>query len=152
MHLAFYAAGGVAAAIALAAPAAPGAAAPSPATVRDSVLAARIDGTWRGHRTTSISTRPQQFTVTWRTAPDGHVTGMVTVPGERKYPVNVVWTSDTAFIFESAPHLNRALHEQVVMHSLVHFKGDRLVGTFDARPTRYAGRTLTGTFKASRSS
>jgi hypothetical protein len=76
---------------------------------------------------------------------------MVNVPGERKYPVNVVWASDTAFIFESAPHLSRVLHERVVMRSLVHFKGDQLAGTFDARPTTYAGRTITGSFDAVRS-
>ncbi len=152
MQLAFYAAGGVAAAIALAATAAPKVPAAPLGTRPDSVLAARLDGTWSGHRSTSIALHPQQFTMAWRTAPDGHVTGMVTVPGERKYPVNVVWTSDTAFIFESAPHLSRALHEQVVMRSLVHFKGDQLAGTFDARPTKYTGKTITGSFNAVRSS
>lgn len=152
MQLAFYAAGGVAAAIALAATAAPKAFAAPLATRRDSILAARIDGTWAGHRSSSISLRPQQFTMSWRTAPDGHLTGMVNVPGERKYPVNVVWASDTAFIFESAPHLSRMLHERVVMRSLVHFKGDQLAGTFDARPTKYTGRTITGSFDAVRTS
>jgi hypothetical protein len=152
VQLALYAAGGVAAAITLAAAAAPKAAAAPLATRPDSVLAARLDGTWTGHRSTSISMHPQPFTMAWRTAPDGHVTGMVTVPGERKYPVNVVWTSDTAFIFESAPHLSRALHERVVTRSLVHFKGDQLAGTFDTRPTKYAGKTITGRFNAVRSS
>jgi hypothetical protein len=152
VQLAFYAAGGVAAAIALAAPAAPKAAAAPPATRSDSVLAARIDGTWAGHRSTLISLRPQRFTMSWRTAPDGHLTGTVIMPGERRYPVNVVWASDTAFIYESAPHVSRVLHERVVTRGLVHFKGDQLAGTFDARPTKYTGRTLTGSFNAVRSS
>ncbi|MGE5686589.1 MAG: hypothetical protein ACM34D_03705 [Gemmatimonadota bacterium] len=40
----------------------------------------------------------------------------------------------------------------MVMRGLVHFKADQLAGTFDARPTKYTGRTITGSFDAVRSS
>lgn len=146
MQLALYSLVGVAAAVAIDAylPA------PLPAT-QGSGLAGRLIGTWHGSRTTPISIKPETFTVTWRKTPDGHLAGTVTVPGQPKYAVNVVWSSDTAFIYESAAHMSQLLHHKVVTRSVAHFKGEALQGTFEARPTTYEGKTTTGNFTATRS-
>ena len=98
------------------------------------------------------ATLPEPVKLTWSAAPDGGVEGTLSVRRQPSFPVNVVWTSDTAFIFESAPHPSNALDEQVVTRGVVHFKSDSLEGTFDARPTTYKGRTLTGSFMVGRSS
>jgi hypothetical protein len=114
-------------------------------------LAARLAGTWHGHRTTPLSIKADSFTMSWKKAPDGHMAGTIATAGETKYPVNVVWSSDTAFIYESAPHVSALLHERVVTRGTVHFAGNQLNGTFEARPTKYEGKTTTGTFTALRS-
>jgi hypothetical protein len=74
------------------------------------------------------------------------MTGTVVAASGAKYPLNVVWSSDTAFIWESAPHKSPVLGTNVVTRSLVQFKAHALEGTFEARPTTYSGRTLTGHF------
>lgn len=115
-------------------------------------LASRLAGTWTGQVTNSGSARPQRLTMVWQKAPDGHMTGTVVPASGAKYPVNVVWSSDTAFIWESAPHKSPLLDRNVVTRSLVHFKAHALEGTFEARPTRYGGTTLTGDFSLTRTS
>jgi hypothetical protein len=73
--------------------------------------------------------------------------------GERiELPTQVVWSSDTAFITESAPHKSPEIGEQVVTRMINHFKGDSLTGTFELRPTSYKGRSLNGHFTAARTS
>ncbi|HZM25765.1 MAG TPA: hypothetical protein VFB89_00205 [Gemmatimonadales bacterium] len=125
---------------------------PSPAPAHQGTdLAARLTGTWHGRRTTPISIRADSFTMSWKRAPDGHMAGTVATAGEAKYPVNVVWSSDTAFIYESGPHMSALLHERVITRATVHFDGNQLNGTFEARPTKYEGKTTTGTFTALRS-
>jgi hypothetical protein len=127
---------------------------PSPAPLaaqQGTDLATRIAGTWHGRRTTPISIKPESFTMNWKQGPDGHMVGSIAAPGEAKYPVKVVWSSDTAFIYESAPHISSLLHERVVTRATVHFSGNNLNGKFEARPTKYEGKTTTGTFMASRS-
>ncbi len=134
-----------------------GAAAPRPGSVdrapADTVaLASRLAGTWRGEGVDSGSTTPQRFTMRWRQAQDGHPTGTVSLAGGPEYPVNVVWSSDTAFIYVSAPHRSPTLREEVVTRTLARFKGDSLVGTYEARPTKYSPKSLTGRFSAVRGS
>jgi hypothetical protein len=152
MQLVLFAGLSTAAAVALAASGAPARATAPLTAPTDSALAARIGGTWTGHRTSSLSKTPEPVKLTWSAASDGGVEGTLSVRRQPSFPVNVVWTSDTAFIFESAPHPSDALDEQVVTRGVVHFKGDSLEGTFDARPTTYKGRTLTGSFMVGRSS
>jgi len=101
--------------------------------------------------TYSGSARAQRLTLVWQKTPDGHMTGTVVAASGAKYPVNVVWRSDTAFIWESAPHKS-LLDKNVVTRSLVYFKGHALEGTFEARPTTYSGTTLTGHFSVTRTS
>ena len=102
--------------------------------------------------TYSGSARAQRLTLVWQKTPDGHMTGTVVAASGAKYPVNVVWRSDTAFIWESAPHKSPLLDKNVVTRSLVYFKGHALEGTFEARPTTYSGTTLTGHFSVTRTS
>jgi hypothetical protein len=115
-------------------------------------LASRLAGTWTGQVTNSGSARAQRLTLVWRKTPDGHMAGMVVAASGAKYPLHVVWSSDTAFICESAPHKSPLLGENVVTRSLVHFDAHALEGTFEARPTTYGGRTLTGHFSVTRTS
>jgi hypothetical protein len=113
-------------------------------------VATELAGTWTGHRTITTTGRSDPIRMVWLKAPDGQVKGTVAVARE-KYPMTVVWSSDTAFIAESAPHRSRALNEMVVTRTLGHLKGSELVGTFEARPAGYGGRTVTGSFEATRS-
>jgi len=150
MQLVLLAALGAGTAVALAASGTP---ARAPATLTappDSALAARIAGHWIGRRTGSQSKRPDPMTMTLSKASDGGLDGQVSVAGEPAFPVQVVWSSDTAFILESAPHQSAGLHEQVVTRSLVHFKGDSLTGRFESRPMKYEGKTATGNFEVGR--
>jgi hypothetical protein len=152
MHTAFLGALSVAAALGLDAALTPQYSAAPLTAGPGSALTTRIAGQWTGERTTSLSTRPQRFTMIWNAAPTGRLTGMVRSPGQPMYAVNVVWSSDTAFIYESAPHFSHALHEHVVTRGVVHLKGKMLEGRLDTRPTKYEGRTITGTFTATRAS
>jgi hypothetical protein len=128
------------------------AAAPSPAhhAHQGTGVAAELAGTWTGHRTIRQSGRTDPLQMTWLKGSDGRVTGTVAVARE-KYPMTVVWSSDTAFIAESAPHHSRVLNEMVVTRTVGHLKGTELVGTFEARPTAYSGRALAGSFEVTRS-
>jgi hypothetical protein len=150
MQFALLGAVGLAAVLAVEAGMTPNHAATVPLAGRDPGLVTRIAGKWKGERTTSISARPLDFTMYWHAAPDGKVTGSVKPKGEHAYPVKVVWSSDTAFIYESAPHMSHLLHERVVTRGEAYFKGHELQGSFEARPTRYEGKTITGKFSASR--
>jgi hypothetical protein len=150
MQFVLGAAVGLATALALDASLPPANPATSGTAMQGTTLAARLAGKWTGRRTMPVSIKPANFTMVWRKAPDGHLTGTVAMPGQPKYPVNVVWSSDTAFIYESAPHLSRELHEKVVTRSVVHFKGSELDGTFEARPMHYSGKTISGHFTATR--
>jgi len=47
--------------------------------------------------------------------------------------------------------MSALLHERVITRATVHFDGNQLNGTFEARPTKYEGKTTTGTFTALRS-
>jgi hypothetical protein len=152
MQLVHFAGLSTVAAVSLAAAPAPARRASTLAPPTDSALAARIEGTWAGHRTSSLSQTPEPVKLTWRAASAGDVEGRMSVRQQPAFPVKVVWSSDTAFIFESAAHESKALDEQVVTRSVVHFKGDSLTGTFDARPTTYKGKTLTGSFSVGRTS
>jgi hypothetical protein len=156
MQLAFVAAAGVAAVMVLAPqPSAriePQHSTPAPVTSPDTALTGRVAGTWVGHRTASPGAREQQFRMVWHRAADGRLTGMVVPRGQPGHEVTAVWSSDTAFISESAPYMSRQLHERVVTRSVVYLKNGSLQGTFDTRPTRYEGRSLKGTFQAVRSS
>lgn len=150
MQPAILAALGAGTAVLLAASSAP-ARVPATATApTDSALATRIAGQWAGRRTRANSSRSDRMTMKLSRAAQGDIEGTVAVAGEPAFPVQVVWTSDTAFILESAPHQSGALHEQVVTRSLVHFKGDSLAGKFESRPMKYEGKTATGDFEVGR--
>ena len=150
MQLVLLGAVGLAAMMAVEAGMTPNRAATVPVAGPDPGLVTRIAGRWKGERTTSISARPLDFTMYWHATPDGDVTGTVRPKGERAYPVKVVWSSDTAFIYESAPHMSHLLHERVVTRGVAHFKGHEILGSFEARPTRYEGKTISGKFSAAR--
>lgn len=122
------------------------------ATQDTTQLASRLAGTWTGQVTNSGSARAQRLTLVWQKTPDGHMTGTVVAASGAKYPLNVVWSSDTAFICESAPHRSPLLGETVVTRSLVRFNPHALEGTFETRPTTSRGRTLTGHFSVTRTS
>jgi hypothetical protein len=115
-------------------------------------LASRLSGTWSGNRVDSGSAKGHPFTMTWKQAPDGEMTGRVALAHGPAYTTRVVWSSDTAFITESAPHKSPELKESVVTRTVTHFKGDSLVGQYELRPTSFTGHTLTGHFAAARTS
>jgi hypothetical protein len=119
-------------------------------TVDSTALASRLIGHWTGARYDSGSTTPHPFSMQWKKAPDGHLAGMVTASAQKPYETNVVWSSDTGFVTESAPHRSSELNEEVVTRSVAHFKGDSLVGTFELRPMTYRGKSETGKFSATR--
>jgi hypothetical protein len=125
------------------------AAAPPSQGQQQQALASKLSGTWKGTGTDSASHQQQPITLSWKKASDGHMTGTVAVKGEAKYPVNVVWSSDTAFIYESGPHKSSTLHEKVVTRTLARFKGDSLIGQYELRPANgNKGRSLKGNFEA----
>lgn len=119
-------------------------------TVDSTALASQLIGRWTGARYDSGSTTPHQFTMKWTKAPDGHLTGMVTAGSQAGYETNVVWSSDTGFVTESAPHRNSDLNEEVVTRSVAHLKGDSLWGTFEMRPMTYRGKSESGKFSAAK--
>jgi hypothetical protein len=115
-------------------------------------LASRLSGAWSGTRVESSGAKTHPFTMTWKQAPDGGMTGRVAQAHGPTYMTHVVWSSDTAFITESAPHKSSELKESVVTRTVTHFKGDSLVGQYELRPTNFTGHTLTGRFTAARKS
>jgi hypothetical protein len=150
MQLILFAALSAGTAVALAASGAP---THAPATVTappDSALATRIAGHWTGQRTSASAKQARRMAMTLTKSTEGGLDGKVSVAGEPAFPVRVVWTSDTAFILESAPHRSSDLHEQVVTRSVVHFKGDSLTGKYESRPMKYEGKTATGNFEVGR--
>ena len=152
MQLVLLAALSAGTAVALAAAGAPAHVPATAAAPPDSALAARIAGQWTGHRTSATSKQAERMAMTLTKSTEGGLDGKVSVAGEPAFPVQVVWTSDTAFILESAPHKSSDLHEQVVTRSVVHFKGDSLTGKFESRPMKYEGKTATGNFEVGRQS
>jgi hypothetical protein len=115
-------------------------------------LASKLAGKWSGTRFDSSSTAGRKFTMGWKKASDGKLVGTVAMANGSSYQTHVVWSSDTAFITESAPHKSPETGEQVVTRMVNHFKGDSLTGTFELRPTKYKGRSLNGHFTAARTS
>lgn len=150
MQLALLAALSAGTAAALAASGVPARVPAEAAAPPDSALAARIAGHWTGRRTSSNTKQADHMAMTLSKSDDGALEGSVTVAGEPAVPVQVVWTSDTAFILESAPHKSSDLHERVVTRSLVYFKGDSLTGKFESRPMKYEGKTASGNFEVGR--
>jgi hypothetical protein len=122
----------------------------SASTAADTTLASKLAGTWSVTRYDSSSKAGKKFTISWAKDTAGAVTGTVKMPNGPSYATRVVWSSDTAFIAESAPHRSAELDEQVVTRMVSHFKGDSLTGTFEQRPMAYKGRSESGRFVASR--
>lgn len=125
---------------------------PSPhGTASDSTaLASKLVGKWAGTRYDSGSTASHQFTMDWKKASDGQLTGKVASTTGQSYETKVVWSSDTGFVTESAPHKSGELNEEVVTRTVSHLKGDSLWGIFEMRPTSYRGRSVAGRFTAAR--
>lgn len=113
----------------------------------DTGVGAKLLGSWVGTRFDSSAAAGHKFTMKWKRDTTNALTGLVTMNGS-SYPVRVVWSSDTGFVTESAPHQSMGLKEQVVTRTVSHFKGDSLYGTFEARPMSYQGRTEQGHFSA----
>ena len=118
----------------------------------DTTLASKLAGTWSVTRYDSSAGAKagKQFTMTWAKDTAGALSGSVKMPNGPSYATRVVWSSDTAFISESAPHRSADLNEEVVTRMVSHFKGDSLTGTFEQRPTSYKGRSASGRFVAAR--
>jgi hypothetical protein len=129
-------------------PAAPG---PTP-TDSTSTLSSDLRGTWKGTAKDAGSSRTDQVTITWKPGADGHLKGTVQMQNEARYPITVVWTSDTAVIYESAPHQSKTLHERVVTRTIVRKDGNALVGHYEARPTMFKGKTLKGEYTVKQAS
>lgn len=149
MNMGFYAALGIGSLVALGASPRPPVRATAAGTRPDSViLATRLLGRWTGTRHDSSATAGRTFTMDWKKDTTGALVGTVSMPGAASYATRVVWSSDTGFITESAPHKSAALGEDVVTRTLSHFKGDSLWGTFQLRPMTYKGRSESGRFSA----
>jgi hypothetical protein len=114
----------------------------------DTGLAAKLVGKWDGTRFDSSATSGRKFTMTWKQDTTSALIGTVTMVDGSSYPVRVVWSSDTGFVTESAPHQSPGLKEEVVTRTVSHLKGDSLWGAFEARPMSYQGRTEQGHFSA----
>lgn len=71
-------------------------------------------------------------------------------PTGRACQANVVCSSDTGFVTESAPHRSADLNEEVVTRMVSHIKGDSLWGQLGMRPMTYRGKSETGRFSATR--
>lgn len=123
---------------------------PHPTDPDSAALASKLVGKWMGARYDSGSTAPHQFRMSWKRASDGELTGMVAPTSGQSYVTKVVWSSDTGFVTESAPHKSGELGEQVVTRTVSHLKGDSLWGTFELRPMSYKGRSEQGHFSAAR--
>ncbi|MGN6392840.1 MAG: hypothetical protein ACTHM9_11420 [Gemmatimonadales bacterium] len=149
MQLAFYAALGIGSLIALSGPAGRSVRTTATLPQPDSVaLASKLVGKWTGKRFESSSTTGQRYTMQWKKDTTGALVGTVSMPSGSSYATRVVWSSDTGFITESAPHKSGKLGEEVVTRTLSHFKGDSLTGTFEMRPMTYKGHSETGHFSA----
>ena len=148
MHTTLFAAIGIGSMLALGAPHRPQGHAT--ATRADTTLASKLAGTWSVTRFDSSSAAGRKLTMKWTKGPDGVLDGTMTMPNGPSFATKVVWSSDTAFIAESAPHQSADLHEKVVTRMVSHFKGDSLSGTYELRPMTYRGRSESGRFVATR--
>jgi hypothetical protein len=119
-------------------------------TVDSTLLARHLVGHWKGTRYDAGSAAGHQFTMSWKQASDGHLSATVASDAGPAYQANVVWSSDTGFVTESAPHRSQELNEEVVTRMVAQLKGDSLSGKFEMRPMTYAGRSVAGTFAAAR--
>jgi hypothetical protein len=119
-------------------------------TVDSTALARQLVGHWKGTRHEAGSAAGHRFTMSWKTASDGHLAGTVEPAAGPAYETNVVWSSDTGFVTESAPHRSPELNEEVVTRMVAHLKGDSLSGKFEMRPMTYRGRSAAGNFTAAR--
>lgn len=113
-------------------------------------LARQLVGNWKGTRYEAGSVAGHQFTMSWKKAADGHLSGTVEPATGPAYETNVVWSSDTGFVTESAPHQSKELNEEVVTRMVAHLKGDSLSGKCEMRPMTYRGRSVAGNFTAAR--
>jgi hypothetical protein len=113
-------------------------------------LARELLGNWKGTRYESGSLAPHQFTMKWNKAPDGHLSGTVDPAAGPAYMTRVVWSADTGFVSESAPHQSQELQEEVVTRIAAHLYPDSLSGKFEIRPMTFRGRSVTGNFTAVR--
>jgi hypothetical protein len=80
----------------------------------------------------------------------GHLVGTVAPTTGPAYGTNVVWSSDTGFVTESAPRQSKKLNEEVVTLMVAHPKGDSLSGKFEMRPMTYRGHSVAGNLTAVR--
>jgi hypothetical protein len=120
------------------------------APVDSTTLARQLVGKWKGTRYESGSAGAHQFTMKWKKAADGHLSGTIDPAAGPAYQTQVVWSSDTAFVSESAPHQSKELKEEVVTRIAAHVSRDSLSGKFEMRPMTYRGRTVVGNFTAVR--
>lgn len=121
----------------------------APATGQDTMLAARLVGTWTARGFDSGSTRPQRFTITWSRAADGGLAGEIAFREGEKYNVKVVSTHDSALVYESDPHRSPTLKAEVVTRTEARLSGDSLIGNYEARAPA-GDKTLRGRFSATR--
>ena len=115
-----------------------------------SAIPDRLLGSWMAQGYDAGSNRPQAFTLTWSRSPDGSLGGTVAFRGGETYNVKIVSTSDTTFVYESAPHQSPTLKAQVVTRTQARLVGDTLIGTYEARAK--TGKVLRGKFTAKRGS
>jgi hypothetical protein len=111
----------------------------------------RLLGSWKAQGYDAGSSRAQPFTITWTRAPDGSLAGKIAFEGGEAYDVKVVSTTDTLIVYQSAPHRSPTLNTQVVTRTQARMVGDTLLGSYTARAST-GGKTLRGTFKATRGS
>jgi hypothetical protein len=119
-------------------------------TVDSTQLAQQLVGKWKGIRHEAGSATGHQFTMNWEKTSDGHLVGTLAPATGPAYETSVVWSSDTGFVAESAPHRSKELNEEVVTRMVAHLKGDSLSGKFEMRPMTYGGRSVAGNFAAAR--
>jgi hypothetical protein len=149
MNMGLYAALGIGSVLAVGMqPSRPAAATASPIPADSVALASKLPGHWSGTRFDSSSAAGHRFTMDWKKDSLGALTGTVAMADGSSWPTRVVWTSDTGFITESAPHRSAALGEKVVTRTLSHLTGDSLSGTFELRPMSYKGQSERGRFSA----
>jgi hypothetical protein len=110
-------------------------------------VADRLIGTWTAEGFDEGSTKSQQFTITWNTAPDGSLAGVIAFKPGASYNVKVVSTGDSTIVYESEPHNSPTLKAQVVTRTEARLVGDSLLGTYEARATK-GEKVLRGRFAA----
>jgi hypothetical protein len=110
-------------------------------------VADRLIGSWTADGFDEGSTKAQQFTITWSTAPDGSLGGVIAFKPGASYNVKVVSTGDSTIVYESEPHNSPTLKAQVVTRTEARLVGDSLLGTYEAKATE-GEKVLRGRFAA----